>query len=209
MHRNMKKLKPVESNDYGPIDLDRLVIYTIVELERLGIDLSLENIIVGAFKLFPKKFSLSGYPEFPDATRVEKSLWRSRGKNRQWITGKTRYGYAINEKTRSIARQIADELRISPLNKERKISPKPRRKDAILKEVEDSSAYSKYAGGNRESISEAELCYLLQGTLDSSRVTLRENLLSLKEFANELERKDILNFLSWLESRFMNFLSKK
>lgn len=61
----MKELKPFNPSTYGSIDLDRLVIYAIVKLEELGIELSLENIIVGTFKLFPNKFSLAGYPEFP------------------------------------------------------------------------------------------------------------------------------------------------
>jgi hypothetical protein len=83
MIEKVKELKPIDGSSYELMDLDRLVIYTVVELQKLGIELSLENIIVGAFKLFPKRFSIIGYPEFPDATRVEKSLWRCRGKS-EW-----------------------------------------------------------------------------------------------------------------------------
>jgi hypothetical protein len=208
MNESMKKLKPFDYANYESIDLDRLVIYTTVELEKLGIELSLENIIVGAFKLFPKKFSLIGYSEFPDATRVEKALWRCKGRKRQWIGGKTPHGYLITDRTRTIAAHIENELS-NPGFKKQKITSRMRRKEGILREVTRSPAYKKYMNGEGESISEADLCYLLQGTLDSSRQTLKENLVLLKKFTEELEREDVLKLLNWLERRFENFLSSK
>jgi len=208
MNEKMKHLRAFDSASYESIDLDRLVIYATVELEKFGIDLSLENIIVGAFKLFPKKFSLAGYPEFPDATRVEKCLWRCKGTKRQWIGGKTPHGYLITDKTRAIAADT-EEQTSRPSARKRKAGSRMRRKESIVKEVTSSPAYLKYTSGNGKSISEAELCYLLQGTLDSSRETLRENLVSLKQFTKALERNDVLEFLKWLEEHFRSFLNKR
>ena len=208
MNKKMSGLKPFDPVRYDGIDLDRLVIYTVVVLENLGIELSLENIIVGAFKLFPKKFSLVGYHEFPDSTRVEKALWRCKGNKRQWIGGKTPHGYLVTEKTRIIATQTESQLS-NPVLRKQKITSRMRRKESILKEVTSSPAYKKYMSGNSESVTEADFCYLLQGTLDSSRETLRENLVSLKMFTSELECEEVLKFLNWLEQHFKNFLSNK
>jgi len=208
MNEKIKKLKPFDPKYYDSIDLDRLVIFTTVELDKLKIELSLENIIVGAFKLFPKKFSLVGYPEFPDATRVEKCLWRCKGKKRLWIGGKTPHGYLITDKTRTIAAQTEDQLSEPALKKQR-VTSRMRRKEGILQEVTHSSAYEKYIDGKSENITEAEFCYLLQGTLDSSRETLKENLVSLKRVTEELDHKDALKFLHWLEQHFENFLNNK
>lgn len=208
MNEKMKELKPFDSVRYDGIDLDRLVIYTMVILEKLSIELSLENIIVGAFKLFPRKFSLVGYHEFPDATRIEKALWRCKGNKRQWIGGKTPHGYLITDKTKTIATQTESQLS-NPALRKQKITSRMRRKESILKEVTSSPAYKKHMSGSDESITEADFCYLLQGTLDSSRETLRENLVLLKKFTEELEREEILKFLNWLEQHFKNFLSNK
>jgi len=204
--QKIEKLQPFNSSRYESIDLDRLVIYATVTLQKLGVDLSLENIIVGAFKLFPKKFSLVGYLEFPDATRVEKCLWRCKGKKRQWIGGKTPHGYLITDKTRIVTAQTEAQLLNTTLKKEKKAASRLRRKEGILKETTESSAYSKYTSGKSESISEADFCYLLQGTLDSPRDTLKDNFDSLKKFAEELERGELLTFLGWLEQRFKYFL---
>ncbi|MFA5292577.1 MAG: hypothetical protein WC496_06025 [Phycisphaerae bacterium] len=208
----VEKLKSFDPAKYNSIDLDRLVIYTVTKLGEYKIELSLENIIVGAFKLFPKKFSLAGYPEFPDATRIEKSLWRCKTKKsrkKQWIGGKTPHGYLITDESRTISSQTEAELSDSMPKKPKKTSTKTRRTESILKETTNSSAYIKYINGKSDSITEADLCYLLQGTLDSTRETLRENLVSLKKFAEELERKDIFKVLCWLEEHFKDFLSDK
>jgi len=203
----IQKLEPFDYSSYEAIDLDRLVIYTTVNLQEIGVELSLENIIVGAFRLFPKKFSLFGYIEFPDATRVEKCLWRCKGKKRQWIGGKTPHGYQVTEKAKIVATQTEGQLKNTDLDKRQKTASRTRRKESILKETTDSAAYTKYISNQGDSISESELCYLLQGTLDSSRQVLRENFASLKKFAEEFERDDIARFLSWLECRFKKFLT--
>ncbi|MFH1011246.1 MAG: hypothetical protein V1784_08430, partial [bacterium] len=119
MDAKIEKLEPYDASRYDPIDLDRLVVYAAMTLENLGIELSLENIIVGAFKLFPQKFSLAGYPEIPDATRVEKCLWRCKGDKRQWIGGKTRHGYLVTDKTRIIAAQTEAQLSTLILGKKK------------------------------------------------------------------------------------------
>jgi len=207
MDERIKKIKAFDVDKYDSIDLDRLVIYTSVQLDRLGIELSLENIIVGAFKQFPKKFSLVGYSEYPDATRVEKSLWRCRGSNRQWIGGKTKHGYFVTDKSKNIASQVENDLSNIIVQKRKNIS-RMRRKESILKEITNSPAYKKYLTGQKENISEADFCHLLQGTLDSSKDTLRENLNSLKVFMNELDQRDILIFINWIEGHFRSFFNK-
>jgi hypothetical protein len=200
-------LSPVGPEKYETIDLDRLVIYAACELDRLGVELSLEHIIVGAFRLFPNRFSIPGYPEFPDATRVEKSLWRCKGKKRQWIAGKTPHGYAITDKTKSISEETRVQLSTSPYKTDQRTPTRLRRKEGILKETTDSLAYSKFISGKRDSISEADFCYLLQGTLDSPRDILKQNFGTLKKFADDLERGDLSTFLTWLDERFKKFLN--
>lgn len=203
----IQQLKPFDYPSYEAIDLDRLVIYTTVNLHKIGVELSLENIIVGAFSVFPQKFSLAGYIEFPDATRVEKCLWRCKGKKRQWIGGKTPHGYQVTEKAKIIATQTEAQLSNTALQKRQKTASRTRRKESILKETTDSPAYKKYISNQGDSISESDLCYLLQGTLDSSRQVLKENLTSLKKFAKELEREKVVKFLCWLEIHFKSFLN--
>lgn len=57
----IKELTSFEELKYKNIDLDHLIMYAIDQIEKKGVDLSYENIVVAAFKLFPNKFSLQGF----------------------------------------------------------------------------------------------------------------------------------------------------
>jgi len=206
MNEKIEELQPFDPEQYNSIDLDRLIMYTAVELDRLNIELTFENIVVGAFLLFPKKFSLARYPEYPDALRVDKAL-RRRYKG-HWIGGKTSHGFWITDMTLRVAAQAEALLSKKSLRHPKTPSRMPRR-ESILREVEKSPGYVKYSQGDKEAITEAELCYLLQGTLDSSKETLRDNFQSLKILTKELERKELLEFLSYLSQRFKDFLEIK
>ena len=203
----IKKLKSFDEAKYENIDLDHLIMYVMGQLEKVGVDLSFENAVVAAFKLFPKKFSLLGFPEYPDSNRVEQCLWRCTYKTKQWLGGKSRQGFNITERSRIFIQETEYLLKgLSP--KKTRATSQTRRKEVILAEVMSSPAYVKYTKGQSDSITEADFCFLLQGTLDSFRETLKENLISLKKFTQELRQKDILMFLEWLEQRFKNFLGE-
>ena len=201
----IEKLKPFSPHKYENLDLDRLVIYAVGTLETIGADISFENAVVAAFKLFPKKFSLPGFPSYPDGKRVHDSLFRCTYKTKKWLGGKTRQGFTITDRSRAFIKEAEDLLRIQKLGKT-KAHSRTRRKELLIAELERSPAYTKYLKQQFDLISEADLCYLLQGTLDSSRETLKENFFILKKFTEELKREEVLKFLSWLEERFKYFL---
>ncbi len=204
----LEELKPFIEGRYKNIDLDHLMMYVIKELERIKVNLSYENAAVAAFRIFPKKFSLPGFPEYPDSNRVDQCLWRCSGKTRQWLGGKTRQGFYITPRSRIIFEESVDLLEGRKSTKTRAIS-QTRRKETILAETLNSSAYKKFLEGNGNLITEGEICFLLQGTLDSEKDTLKKNLDLLKMFAEELDRKEITTFLEWIESHFKGFLRKK
>lgn len=209
MKEKIEKLKAFDVSKYENVDLDHLVMYTMSQLEKIGADLSFENAVVATFKLFPKKFSLLGFSSYPDSLRVYTCLWRcSTDKKKQWLGGKIRQGFVITNRSRRFIKEAEDRLKgLYP--EDMKAPSQTRRKESLLAEVTSSSAYSKYIKGQRDSISAAEFCFLLQGTLDSTREILKGNLTSLKQFAEELDRKDIFEFLGWLEQHFTKFLGNK
>ena len=203
----IQKLKPFDLEKYDNIDLDHLVLYAVSQLDKLNVDLSFENAAVAAYKLFPKKFSLLGYPEYPATKRVHDCLFRCTFKTKKWLGGKTAQGYVITDRSKKFI-QEAENLLSIPSNKKKKATSQTRRKEMLLAEVVTSPAYKKYINKQGETISRSEFCYLLQGTLDSDKELLKENLLSLKKFSKELEREDIIQFLDWIEIRFKNWLFK-
>ena len=210
MKDKIARLNPIDPSKYENMGIDHLVVFSVGRLDKMDVDLSFENIVVAAFKLFPKKFSLPGYPEYPAGKRIHDALWRcSDPKQKGWLGGKTAHGFSVTEKSEMIIKEAEDLISgVSP--KAPRTKPKSRRrKDIIMSEVEKSSAYEQYIGGQKESISNGEFCFLLQGTLDSSKDILFANLNSLKVIASELEKEEILKFLDCLEEQFKELLEDK
>lgn len=58
---------------YSKIALNDLVTYSVYFLMQVGDPRSSENISAACFLLFPKRFCLRNYPEWPDSTVVNKS----------------------------------------------------------------------------------------------------------------------------------------
>jgi hypothetical protein len=206
MHEGILSIEEVDPSRYEGIDLDRLVVYAAARVSELGEELSLEDIIVATFKLFPKKFSLLGYPQFPDGTRVEKCLWRCKGIRRGWIGGKTAHGYTTTEKGVLISAQVKKMLEIGGTHN-KKASSQTRRKETIIAELTASHAFRKFVENRGNSITESEFCNALQGTLDSLKEALLGNLTSLKTIASELGRNDVSDFLNYLDKSFSKFLN--
>jgi len=204
----IEKLRPVDVAKYQHVDLNHLVMYAVSQLETIGADLSFENVVVASFKLFPTKFSLLGFPPYPDAKRVHDCLFRCTFKTNQWLGGKTSQGFILTDRSRRFI-EVAEDLLYGLKSKKKRVTSKTRRKEFLLEEVLSSPAYLKYANGQGDGITEGDFCFLLQGTLDSSRETLSKNLAVLKSFAGELQHEEILKFLDRLEDRFTNFLSSK
>ena len=198
------ELEAVELSKYEDVGLDHLVMYAIGQLEKIKVELSFENAVMASFKLFPEKFALLGYPLYPDVKRIHDCLFRCTFKTKQWLGGKTRQGFVITERSRIHIKEAGDILN-GQFQKEKKAPSQTRRKELLLKEVTLSPAYLKYIEKQNNLISEGDICYLLQGTLDSDRQMLKENLFLLRKYASELKRQDLLEFFNWLEQHFQEF----
>ena len=201
----IEKLRSLKPARYENLNLDYLVLYVMSKLQEIGADLSFENAIVAAFKIFPNKFSLLGYGEYPDGKRVHDSLFRCTH-DKQWLGGKTRQGFVITERSRVFIKEAKDLL-AGRKTKKTKAASKTRRKEVLVKEALETPAYIKFKERKKDSITEGDICYLLQGTLDTPKDILSKNYLSLKSFATELGEKELRKFLDFIEERFGYFLN--
>ena len=190
---------------YEGVNLNWLVLLSVGAVEENGVDLSLEHIVMAAFKLFPRKFSLFAYPEHPDAIRVDKALRRCTDKDRQWLMGRTRQGFAITERGRQQL-ELARQRLQKDYRPAKKTFSQTRRWDKLLAEVRAAPAFAKYSKGEGDKVSEAECCHVLQGTLDSERRVLLNNLTHVREMAAGLQQSDVVAFMDWLGRRFARFL---
>jgi len=61
-----------DPNVYSKVILNNLVVYSIYYLHRQGSEITSEDIISACFVLFPKRFSMRKYPQYPDSGIVSR-----------------------------------------------------------------------------------------------------------------------------------------
>ena len=77
-----------------------LTAYSVHWLTAWEIPTTYENISVLNARLFPAEFSLTGFPEFPDAMRTNRTLLQMRPKYRGFATSDPRRGVFLTDKGR-------------------------------------------------------------------------------------------------------------
>lgn len=194
---NIDNLQEVKI-DYSGVSLDHLLMFVLDEMEKNNIRLSFPNITVSAWRIFPDKFSLFGFREYPDSNRMQTCIWHLVDKKKRWIAG-TKNQFIITEKG---AAEIGVARDILKQPKKKKYLSKTRVQEKMLKQVEETEAYKKFSNGKSEAITQFDLYELLQCTLDSSRDILKENFDTLVILATQANSAEMLEFFNIIKRNF-------
>lgn len=206
------KAESFNVQSYEKLNLDELLTYCIFRLTSENKEATFERIVAKSFELFPGKFSLSGYPMWPDSARVNKSWLRCRT-DFKYIHGSVKNGFRLTEKGLEVVKKVQFHLD-RPINERQLVdaaSKKGRtREEAFLKEIMKSDVYQRYLKeGENASVTHFEFCDSLFCTLETPPKTLKENLAKLKEYSSRMNRNDVYDFLSFLETKFKRMLMNK
>ncbi len=203
---NMTKFVP---NLYRDISLDELVTYSIFILLEESKEATFENIVAKCFELFPEKFSLVGYPQWPDSTRVTKSWLRCRT-DFKYIKGTVKSGFKLTSKGLEVIERVQRRLK-RPVSEKIIVSQKKARErskeEQFISELEKSEVFKRYLIDNEKmEISHFEFCDMLYCTLESSPKALKDNLEKLKGYAQKLNNNEVLKFLIYSENKLPHLL---
>jgi len=202
---------------YTKLTLNDLVVYSIYYLHKQRSEITSEDIISACFVLFPKRFSLQKYPQWPDSGMVSRR-W-SDCKSKGYLRGSAIKGFQITAK--GIKRAVKVENLLGKLMKPiRAPKAKTQKPIALIQEavhpelkaqakkyvrsIEMSDAYKHYK--KKLPLNEFDFRSLLLCTMETPPATLARNLDQFKEYVNIHKRKDLLSFLEFCESKFSNLL---
>lgn len=107
---DLVKIAPKDEVGYDETSLPALVVYSLYWLHQWDFRRSIEAITVLSWKLFPSKFSMVGWPEYPDKERINRSLLQGGPKYRNWLTGAASKGFSLNERGIQIAVELTQRL---------------------------------------------------------------------------------------------------
>ncbi len=197
---------------YRRIALNDLVTYSLYFLSQSGKEIVYEDVVATCYKLFPERFHLRGYAEWPDSTVVNKRWLDCRGKG--FLQGSTAAGFSLTAKGLELAEKTA-----AILTGKRRQFAKPgldkvggemrTRAGRFVKSLESSEAFEKFsADGTTAKISEFDFRNMLLCTMETSPATLRNNLEQFRQYASLYQRKDLLEFLEHCQNKFANLLSE-
>jgi hypothetical protein len=109
----MVAAKPVDQ--YRDATLTSLTAYSLFWLHRWQLPRTIEAIAILNWRLFPDKFAMVGFVEYPDAFRTNRSLLQMQPKYRNLLTGAATKGFSLNSRGMEIAEELT--ARIGPPTK--------------------------------------------------------------------------------------------
>lgn len=188
-------------DDYLPIDKDRLILLAIDYLNSKNIEATFDKLTVAAFKLFPKKFSLIGFPEYPDAKTVNDCVFLHCVKTKGWVSGNAQTGYKITEKGRYFLEEAKKMLK-GEIKTTRKYGTVPQRKEVtFIKILKKTVAYKKYIQNEKENISYSEILEALRVPEYGPKEILENHLKKYMEYANRIDDTEAIEFLEFLKEK--------
>ena len=103
-----QNLPKFESDIYNRIAMNDLVTYAVYYLSQSGKEINTEDIVAACFLLFPKRFQLRTYPQWPDSEVVSKRWVDCR--HRGLILGKTATGFSLTPNGLKLAEKVSEQL---------------------------------------------------------------------------------------------------
>ncbi len=108
--KDLVKIASMDRSVYKNESLAALTVYSLFWLHEWQLRRTIEAISVLNWRLFPDKFAMVGWPEYPDAFRTNRSLLQGQPKYRNWLTGSAGTGFSLNERGLDIARGLLARL---------------------------------------------------------------------------------------------------
>lgn len=187
--------------DYSSLDKDRLVLFAVNFLESRKIEPTFDKIVVATFRLFPKKFSLIGFPEYPDGRTIYYCAFNHCTLTKKWLFGNVQSGFKITERGRYFLDETKKMLegKIKPVRIHQTI---PRRKETtFLTMLKKSDAFKKYIYGKKEEITNSEIYEALKISSPSSKGLTQTHLERYFEYANRVNDSQVMKFLDFIRRR--------
>ena len=208
----VRQLQPYAHDAYKQVDLNRLTALVISVLTDMDIPTSIENIAVASFRLFPARFQMCDYPEFPDLTRTNRALLQLRPKYRGWATGSTKSGFVLNAAGEDVARTTKGILSSTTLMADAKATPGGRReagkatidKKAYVTRIRQSACFRKFQ--DNEKPRGLDFLDMLNSYSHTPPEEIRRSLRLIETIAGDESDEAVLRFVKWCRQMFTSYL---
>ena len=200
----MMTSEEMENDSYMDVAQWRLVMYALSVLESEKKETAIDDIAVRTFNIFPKKFSMLTYPEYPDQMRVGRELQRAysfgfvRERTRKKVDKQKRAkSYRLTDEGNAELDDIRKRIE-APLDMT-KVKDNRSKDEAIIKQISKAILYQQYKENKSVDVKEYLFKHMLFLTSDADEKSVRKSLEHLKHICRVNNRDDLLNFLIYCE----------
>jgi hypothetical protein len=185
---------------YEKVPLDTLVIYTAYRLVKDQYPLTYENIVALAFTLFPKRFSLRGYPQYPDSATINKSWLRCRT-DKNWLNGSAKAGFKLTDLGRMAAEKFEETQEVSDRIQE-KNQDVDYRGQKLIEGLRKTAIFQDWLKSNTVQFHISEFLLVLHCTMSSPFEVKHQRLETFRMYAKAMEDAEVVTFLNSCEEEF-------
>lgn len=192
----IRKLKEFKE-DYAGVSKDELILFAVKFLEKNNIEPTQDKIVVAAYKLFPQKFSLIGFPEYPDSLSVYYSVYHHDTKTKEWLVGNPKSGYKVSDKGNEIFGLIEKKLNGGvELKNKPKIYAPARKEGYFIKEFKNSKIFHRILIGEDDNILSTDIKNALNLSSEATFTTTIKVLDRYLEYAERIDDKEAIMVLN-------------
>jgi hypothetical protein len=208
---------------YKDSALTSLTAYSLYWLHQWQLPRTIEAIAILNWRLFPEKFSMVGFPEFPDAFRTNRSLLQMQPKYRNLLTGAATKGFSLNARGMEIAKDLNAQIGLpvkadgrslrqasaaSVAHIKTKGPPRSIEPARQLSRLRESKLFEKWRDG---AMTDRDLIHVhaLLGIFDHTPIPVRMRAMKdLERSAQKLEDEEAEKFLSDVRRAFPHVLAR-
>lgn len=184
---------------YVPLDKDRLVLFAVNYLEERAIEPTFDKIVVATFRLFPKKFSLIGFPEYPDGRTIYYCAYNHCTLGKKLLVGNVQSAFKVTERGKYFLDETKKMLE-GKIQLVRHYQVSPRRKETtFLALLKKTIAYKKYVKGEKGKVHKSEILQALR-IPPNSKSLVPTRLAKYTEYALRINETSVLEFLKFAQS---------
>ncbi len=206
-------LQHYNPEQYVAESLDPLVIVALFKLYDSQESTSMESIAVTAFKLFPDRFSMLQFPEYPDYMRVFTAV---RMHLKKYVEGDMKKNsFLLNGKGRIFAEEVLERIESGTGSSLKPKAEFKRKKNTkLILAVTKTTGFKKFEDKNLDKINKFDVCETLHCTTEASDEHLRSNLATLQQMANQIapnlsykkEAEQVLQYLTYADENWTRLM---
>ncbi len=221
--RDLLKIRAFDTNAYASYALTSLTAYCVFWLQEWKITTNEENLGVACHRMFPSKFCLVGWPEFPDLKRIGRSVLQMRPKYRNLATSVSSKGVFLNQRGLEEAAVLVKQLgppifegqvrasvptSLNERAERGKAKPRSVIPENIIAKIQNSHIYKLYETSRFHEAEAIDLIGLLEVYDHTPSAEKRRKMKELEEAAKELKDEKTLTFLAEIKERFGKYLNR-